>query len=112
MGKQGQERDEKRPVVSIDPAMRFGRPQIKGIPTEAIADMYWAGESAEVVCDEYGLTRHELLVALWHEAANGEYRKRWKDWASGEAYQRLASWTKPLDVDTIPLPPQRKSGEG
>jgi hypothetical protein len=37
---------------------------MNGISTEAIADLYWAGEDVE---DEYGLDRHELLRALWFE---------------------------------------------
>jgi uncharacterized protein (DUF433 family) len=95
-----------RPVVTIDPAMRFGQPQIKGISTDAIAGMYWAGENAETVCDDYGLTRHELLVALWFEGTHGE-RPEWKSWADDVAYPQLAGW-KQLDVEGMSLPPDHR----
>lgn len=97
-----------RPVIQVDPAVRFGRPQVRGIPTDAIADTLYAGESAESVCDEYGLTRHELLVALWYEASGGDYAQNpsWKRWANEVAYPALAGW-KPLDVGSVSLPPCR-----
>lgn len=92
-----------RPVVRVDPAVRFGQPHIKGVSTEAIAGMYWAGESAETVCDDYHLTRHEFLVALWFEGTHGE-RPQWKVWAE-KAYRQLAGW-EPLDLE-MGLPPDR-----
>lgn len=96
-----------RPTVHVDPTVRFGKPQIRGISTEVIADMYWAGEAPMVICDKYSLTLHELLAALWFEGTHGQprFRRRWKTWAADVAYPRLAGWVKPLDVGTIPLPP-------
>lgn len=103
-----------RPVVSVDPAVAWGRPHIKGIHTEAIAGLYWAEDGDEqAVMADYGLTRHELAVALWHEATHGVARKRypgWAEWAERVAYPRLAGWEKPLDIGTLPLPPGK--GEG
>jgi uncharacterized protein (DUF433 family) len=96
-----------RPVVTFDPAVRFGYAHIKGIPTEAIADVYWAGETADAVADDYGLSRHELLVALWFEGAHGTYRDRWRQWAWDVAYPMLGGWRKPFDLDGLPLPPDR-----
>jgi hypothetical protein len=69
--------------------------------------MYWAGETAEAVCDDYDLNRHELAVVLWYEGEHGDYRDRWQDWARNVAYPRLAGWVKPLDIDTLPLPPDQ-----
>lgn len=96
-----------RPAVEISPSMRFGRPHIKGISTEAITGMLMAGESPETVCYEYSLTRHELLVACWFEGTHGECRKKWGKWASEVAYPQLAGW-EPLDVDAMPMPPTRE----
>ncbi len=73
-----------------------------GISTETIADAYWAGDDVE---DEYGLTRHELLVALWFEATQGQprHRRRWKAWGE-QAYRAL--WdTRELDPAGVELPP-------
>lgn len=92
-----------RPVVTVDPAVAFGQPQIKGVTTEAIAGMWWAGDSAAGVCDDYALTRHEFLVALWFEGTHGAYRQ-WKAWAE-VAYRQLAGW-EPLDLEMV-LPPDR-----
>ncbi len=100
-----------RPVVTVDPAVAWGRPAVRGIPTEAIADLFWAENGDDqAVMDDYGLSRHELAVALWHEGSYGEARKRfagWKAWADEIAYPRLAGWN-PLDVDSLPLPPGRE----
>ena len=49
------------PYVTVDPAVAFGRPTMRGIPTGRLADAHWAGDHVE---EEYELTRHELLVAL------------------------------------------------
>lgn len=71
------------PVVTVDPAVRFGFPAIRGISTDAIAGVVWAGESLATVADEYDVTREEVLVACWFEGTHGErkWRKRWGAWA-------------------------------
>jgi uncharacterized protein (DUF433 family) len=93
-----------RPFVRVDPAVAFGQPHIKGVSTEAIAGMWWAGESAETVCDDYHLSRHEFLVALWFEGTHGGFRLQWGGWAEG-AYRQLAGW-EPLNLGMV-LPPDR-----
>lgn len=95
---------ENRPVITVDPAVRFGQPHIRRVRTEDIAGMLIAGETAEVVCDEYDITRHELLLACWYEALFGSQPK-WRKWAETVAGPELAGWVKPLDVDAMPLPP-------
>lgn len=87
--------------------MRFGRPHLKGISTEAIADSYWVDDDPE---DDYGLTRHELLVALWFEATQGQprFRRRWKAWGI-EASQAL--WKSDIDAATVALPATRDQAE-
>jgi uncharacterized protein (DUF433 family) len=69
--------------------MRFGRPHIRGISTDAIAGMVVAGESFETVADEYGLSRREVILACWYEGDQGSYRKRWRQWAD-QVYYLLA----------------------
>jgi uncharacterized protein (DUF433 family) len=109
-----------RPVISHDPAVRFGNAQLKGISTEAIADLYWAENGDEVaVCANYGLDRYELATALWYEATHGDARRLfagWARWADEVAYPRLSGFAEPLDIDTLPLPPGRDevggNGEG
>lgn len=79
------------PVITIDPAVRFGRPHIGGISCEALAGMVAAGEDAAVVADEYGRSRGEVLLACWWIGMDGppKWQKRWRSWAEG-AHQRLA----------------------
>lgn len=60
-----------RPVIRIEPGMRFGGPHLRGISTEAIAGAFLAGESADAVADDYDLTLHELWVVLWFEGTHG-----------------------------------------
>lgn len=95
-----------RSVVTTDPAVRFGRPQIGGVSTEAIAGMVMAGEGVDTVADEYTLSRHQVLLACWHEGTWGCYRREWGVWAEKVAYPQLAGW-QPLDVDAMPEPPDR-----
>ena len=91
------------PQVTVSPAHSFGRPSMRGVSTEVIADAYWLGEDVE---DEYGLTRHELLVALWFEATRGQprFRRWWKTWA--EQVGPVLRDTRSLDADALVLPPQ------
>jgi len=102
------------PVVTFDPGVGWGRATMHGIHTDAIAERYWASGNDAAVCADYGLTRHELAVALWYEAVNGTARREyagWVLWAEKVAYPRLAGWVKPLDIDSLPLPPGRAEKE-
>lgn len=94
------------PVVVADPRIRFGRPRVGHTATEDVAGMIWAGEPVDVVCDEYELTRHQVLLACWFEATYGPPRRRraWREWAD-QAHRTLGGWTKPFDLDAIPDPP-------
>lgn len=95
------------PQVTVSPAHGFGRPEMRRLPTEMLADMYWAhGETDLLAADGYDLTRHELLVALWFEATQGapRNRRRWKAWGA-EVSGPLWS-TSTLDPELVPLPPR------
>ncbi len=65
---------------------------MRAIPTNAIAGLYLAERDEAAVCDDYDLTRHELLVALWYEGTHGEYRAELGEWAQS-AYKALARAT-------------------
>lgn len=90
------------PRVTVSPSQRFGRPVMCSISTEVIADAHWSGEDVVV---EYGLTRHELPVALWFETTYGQprFRQRW----GGRARQAgPILWnTVDLDPNLVELPP-------
>ncbi len=57
------------PVV-IDPAVSFGSPTIRGIRTEALAELLDAGEPAEDIAEMYGLTVGDLKKAVSYEWLN------------------------------------------
>jgi uncharacterized protein (DUF433 family) len=96
-----------RPVVTVDPRVRFGYPAIRGIATDAIAGMVWAGEAVETVAAEYGLTRPEVLLACWYEVRHSKlrsgYRRRWEPWL---AQVEPGMW-RGVDWATLPDPPAR-----
>jgi len=94
-----------RPHVRTDPKQRFGRPNIQGISVDAIAGMVMAGEDVSTVAADYGITRHEVLLACWHEGWYGprRYRKAWKPWADAIA-PKLGGW-EPFDAESESGPP-------
>jgi uncharacterized protein (DUF433 family) len=53
-------------LVVIDPMVSYGRPVItgSGIPTSIIAERFQAGESMEILRDDYGRTAQEIEEAL------------------------------------------------
>jgi uncharacterized protein (DUF433 family) len=99
---------DRRPVITVDPAVSFGGPAIKGVSTGVLADAY-IGNGADEVCDDYDLTRHELLVALWFEATHGD-RPGWRPWADKVAYPVLAGW-RGTSVDELQPPDPELGGE-
>ncbi len=93
-----------RPTIIVDPAMRFGRPHIKGVSTQAIAGLVISGDGVDAAMDDFGLSRHEVLLACWHEGLQGEYQREWGEWANA-VHGPLGGW-EPLDVDALPDPPE------
>lgn len=97
-----------RPVITIDPGVSFGAPHIRGVSTEAIAGMVYAGEDFDTVAADYGLSRHEVILACWYEGSAGSYRVEWRSWTLAVA-PALGGW-KPLDPAAVEEPPA-KGGE-
>ncbi len=94
-----------RPRVVTDPAVRFGAPNVRGVSTAAIAERVVAGEAVDAVAEDYVSTRHEVLLACWHEGIHGDrmYRKRWGRWA--EAIQRRMMYPDRFDPAAEADPP-------
>lgn len=100
-----------RPVITIDPAVAWGRPHIRGAPTYAIAGAVWAGDSVTTVADDYGRSRAEVLLACWWEASadanNRKLRKAWRQWHDQHAAPVLSGFDKTRTTDQLPDPPSR-----
>jgi len=60
--------DAPRTVV-IDPELRFGRPTVKGAPTDVLVERWRAGDSPADLAEDYGLTTDEVDEALRYEAS-------------------------------------------
>lgn len=54
--------------VVIDPELRFGRPTVKGAPTDVLVERWRAGDPAAELAEDYGLTTDEVEEALRYEA--------------------------------------------
>lgn len=70
---------EVAPRIVADPAIRRGRPVIRGsrVPVEVVVGQVAAGETIESIADDYGITREDVLAALAYAAkriANEEIR--------------------------------------
>jgi uncharacterized protein (DUF433 family) len=93
-----------RPVVTTDPAVKFGEPTVEGRPVEALASQIYAGDSLDSVATGFDLTREQVLVACWHQGHHGPrfWRRRWGAWAA-QAHKEL--WNSRYD---IPDPPSRE----
>jgi uncharacterized protein (DUF433 family) len=63
--------DEPPKLIAIDPLVSFGRPVITGtgIPTEAIADRFWGGDSIDSLVEDFERSRPEIEYAIRYERA-------------------------------------------
>lgn len=97
-----------RPVVTVDLAVRWGQPCIRTTRVLDLAGTHWAGDDA---CDEYDITRPELLTACWHMAIYGVAPeppwRRWKAWADGH-FEALARG----EYERVPDPPTKETYRG
>lgn len=98
-----------RPRIVVNPAIRFGRPTVEGTSTATVdvAGMIVGGDTVATVCDEYGLTRHQVLLACWHQALNDRW-DCWRAWAF-EVHPVLASGNL-AEIDALPDPPAPERG--
>lgn len=62
------------PDVSIDPLRQTGRPVIRSVPTEVLAEQFRAGESATAIADLFSLTTEQVEQALRFELQLAEAR--------------------------------------
>lgn len=61
--------DKEAPLaVSIDPGVRFGRPAVKGVPTEVISDYFKAGDSVDRIAKAYRILTDDVEEALRFES--------------------------------------------
>src|SRR5713101_7631257 len=63
--------DEPPKLIAIDPLVSFGRPVIAGtgIPTEAIADRFWGGDSIDSLIEDFDRSKTEIEYAIRYERA-------------------------------------------
>lgn len=94
-----------RPVLTIDPALQFGRVCVENtrIPAESIAECVAAGDSVDEVAADYAITREHVLLACWWEVqverARRSQSKRsrklleaWGEWADEHVIPCLGGW--------------------
>lgn len=63
--------DRDLPQVFVDPVRQSGRPVVRSVPTDIIAELYEAGDPVEQIADLY-----ELDIALVNEAIRYELKRR------------------------------------
>lgn len=100
-----------RPVVTCDPAMRFGSPTVQGISVGAVAEQVAAGTTVEDVARDFEMRREDVLVACWYVARHGEgdgmglrtnLRRMWATWAE-ESHTNMAKGLWAAVADPPPL---------
>jgi uncharacterized protein (DUF433 family) len=69
VGKRVIEQDTR--IIAIDPYVSFGRPIIDGtgIPTDAIADRFWGGDSVDDLVTDFQISKSDVEYALRYENA-------------------------------------------
>jgi uncharacterized protein (DUF433 family) len=53
--------------VTLDPQRQHGRPAVRAVPTEVVAEQFRAGESAETIADLFDLTVEQVEQAIRFE---------------------------------------------
>ena len=54
-------------LVTLDPLHQYGRPVVRAVPTEVVAEQFRAGESTETIADLFDLTVAQAEQALRFE---------------------------------------------
>ena len=59
------------PRITVDESVRFGRPVVEGtrVPVDMVVGKLAGGMSVEELCDEYELTREDVLAGLGYAAS-------------------------------------------
>jgi uncharacterized protein (DUF433 family) len=96
-----------RPVVTIDPAVCVGLPQINGTTT---GGMWWdyaeGGFTVADIMRRYKVTREQVLVAVWYEAQLRPLLPVWQEWCTTVfAAARRDDWP------AVPDPPRSEPRE-
>lgn len=60
---------ESTKTVEINPLKGFGQPVVRGVPTSVLAELYRAGDSLEMIREQYELKETELEAAIRFELA-------------------------------------------
>ena len=55
-------------MVIIDPEIRFGRPTVRGVPTDVLAERWRAGDHTAELAEDYGLNLDDVDEALRYES--------------------------------------------
>jgi uncharacterized protein (DUF433 family) len=97
------------PHVAVNPAMRFGRPNVRGVSYYALVDLIGAGEDIDVIADDFGMTRGDVLVACWYADLYGtRTEKTWlKEWAEASG---VLMWRGNWDAVTDPPAKPKRGG--
>lgn len=61
--------DDPRSPVRMNPDIRFGRPAIQGVSTEALLEHEQAGESVEEIAEEFDVSPDQVRWALAYETS-------------------------------------------
>jgi uncharacterized protein (DUF433 family) len=59
-------------LVKLDPLHQYGRPVVRAVPTEVVAEQFRAGESAETIARLFDLTTEQVEEALRFELSLAE----------------------------------------
>ncbi|MGQ0778797.1 MAG: hypothetical protein ACT4NY_31020 [Pseudonocardiales bacterium] len=51
-------------LVTLDPLHQYGRPVVRAVPTEVVAEQFRAGESTETIADLFDLTVAQVGAGL------------------------------------------------
>jgi uncharacterized protein (DUF433 family) len=54
-------------LVTLDPLHQYGRPVVRAVPTDVVAEQFRAGESTETIADLFDLTLAQVEQALRFE---------------------------------------------
>lgn len=54
-------------LVTLDPLQQYGRPVVRAVPTDVVAEQFRAGESTETIADLFDLTVAQVEQALRFE---------------------------------------------